>query len=127
MMYQGKETFFMVKELPINYKEIIMEASPLITELQLKKQAELQLKNNFVKSLDDAFHFDSYDLTIEILPLEDHQVFDIFRTKENISFRDIKKKYANVLVTVNFTEPYRRLVKETERTREVERVYATSY
>ena len=119
MMYRGKETFFMVKEVPINYKEIIIETSPLITELQLKKQAELQLKNNHVNSLDDVFHFDSYDLTIETLPLEDHQVFDIFRTKENISFRDIKKKYANVLVTVNFTEPYRRLKREIERTKEV--------
>ena len=118
-MYKGKETFFMVKEVPINYKEILIETSPLITELQLK--------NNRVNSLDDVFHFNSYDLTIEILPLEDHQVFDIFRKKENISFKDIKKKYANVLVTVNFTEPYRRLTRETERTREVERIYETSY
>lgn len=119
MMYKGKETFFMVKELPIDYKEIIKETSPLI--------AEMQLRNQFTNSLSDNFHFNSYDLSIEVIPLEDHQVFDIFRTKENISFRDIKKKYANVLVTVNFTKPYQRLVKETERTREVERIYETSY
>lgn len=127
MMYRGKETFFMVKEVPVNYKEILIETSPLITELQLKKQAELQLINNRVNSLDDVFHFNSYDLTIEVLPLEDHQVFDIFRKKENISFKDIKKKYANVLVTVTFIEPYQRLTREIERTREVERIYENSY
>lgn len=119
MTYKGKDAFFMVKELPIDYKEVIKEVSPLIAKEQLKKQ--------FANSLSDVFHFDSYDLTIEVLPLEDHQVFDIFRTKECLSFRDIKKKYANVFVTVNYIEPYQRLVKETERTREVERIYETCY
>lgn len=118
MMYYGKETFFMVKELPIDYKEIIKETSPYIAELQLKKQ--------FANSLSDILHFKSYDLNIEIIPLEDHQVFDIFR-KENLSFSEIKKKYANVLVSVNFIEPYQRLTREIERTREVERIYETSY
>lgn len=127
MMYRGKEIFFMVKELPLNYKEIIMETSPLITELQLKKQAELQLKNNYANSLDDAFHFNGYELNIDVTPLEDYQVFDIFKTKENMSFKDIKKKYANVLVTVVFLEPYQRLTKEITRTKEVERIYETSY
>ena len=41
MMYRGKEMFFMVKEVPVNYKEILMETSPLITELQLKKTSRI--------------------------------------------------------------------------------------
>ena len=109
----------MVKKLPIDYKEIIKETSPHIAELQLKKQ--------FTNSLGDTFHFENYDLNIEVIPLEDHQVFDIFQRKENMSFREIKKKYVNVLVTVNFIKPYQRLTRETERTREVERIYETSY
>ena len=119
MMYRGKETFFMVKELPIDHKEIIKEVSPLISELQLKKQ--------YSNSLNDIFHFNGYELNIDVIPLEDYQVFDIFRTKENMSFKDIKKKYANVLVTVVFLEPYQRLTKEITRTKEVERIYETSY
>ena len=118
MMYRGRETFFEVRELPIDYKEVIKDISPYIAELQLKRQ--------FVSSLSDTFHFESCDLNIEVIPLEDHQIFDIFR-RENLSFSEIKKKYANVLVTVNFIEPHQRLTREIERTREVERIYETSY
>lgn len=119
MMYKGKEAFTMVKKTPVDYQEVIKEVSPLISSLQLKMQS--------MNSLCDVFHSKSYDLKIDIEPLTDFQVFDLMKIERNTSFREIRDKYVNVFVTVDFIEPYQRLVKEIERTREVERIYSTSY
>lgn len=127
MMYKGKESFIMLKKTPVDYKEVIKEVSPLIASLQLEMQS--------MNSLCDVFHSKSYDLKIDVEPLTDCQAFDLMKTNRNMSFREIRDKYVNVLVTVNFFEPVivnciesnRKLVKEIERTREVERIYSTSY